>query len=46
MSRIAKRVKLRENSKVEFELDGRVVIGTLLMLEGGNVAVRYGSGKV
>ena len=43
MSGIAKRVKLSESSPVEFELDGRVVTGTVVRLEGGNVVVRYGS---
>ena len=46
MSGVAKRVKLRDNSPVEFELDGRVVIGTLVRLEGGKAVVRYGSERI
>ena len=41
MSGVAKRVKLRENSPVEFKLDGRVVTGTVVRLEGRKVVVRY-----
>ena len=43
MSGITKRAQLRENSLVEFDLDGRNVIGWLVKLEGGNVVVRYAS---
>ena len=46
MSGAVKRVKLRENSPVKFDLDGRVVTGTVVRLEGGNVVVRYGSERI
>ena len=40
-------MKLRENSPVEFDLDGRVVTGTVVRLErGGKVVVRYGSEQI
>ena len=46
MSGVAKRVKLSENSPVEFELDGRVVTGTVVRLEGHMVVERYGSERI
>ena len=41
MSGITKRAELRENSLVEFNLDGRNVVGWLVKLDGENVEVRY-----
>ena len=46
MSGVAKRVKLSENPPVEFELDGRVVTGTVVRLEGHMVVERYGSERI
>ena len=41
MSGITKRAQLRENSLVEFDLDGRNVVGWLVKLDGENAEVRY-----
>ena len=46
MSGVTKRAKLRENSPVEFELDGRTVIGLLVKLEDNKAVVRYGLERV
>ena len=43
---IAKKVKIRDNSPVEFDFDGTLVIGTVVRYEGGKVAVRYGAEKI
>ena len=40
MSRVAERVKVSENSPVEFDLDSRVMIGTVFRVElNGKVVV-------
>jgi hypothetical protein len=41
MSGITKWAELRENSLVEFNLDGRNTVGWLVKLDGENVEVRY-----
>ena len=46
MSGVSKRVKLSENSPVEFDLDGQVVTGMVVRREGRKVIVRYGSKQV
>ena len=47
MSGVAKRANIRENSPVEFDLDGRMVTCTVVRLEhSGNVVVQYGSGNI
>ena len=46
MSGVAKRLKLSENSPVEFELDSRVVTGMVVRLKGRNMVVRYRSGQL
>ena len=43
---IVKRVKLRENSLVGFDLDGQMVTGTVVRLEGRKIVVRYGSERI
>ena len=39
-------MKLRENSPVEFDLDGQVVTGTVVRLEGRKIVVRYGLERI
>ena len=46
MSGVAKRVKLSENSLVEFDLDGQLVTGTVVGREGCKVVGRYGSERI
>ena len=46
MSGVEKRVKLSENSPVEFDLDGQLMTGIVVRLEGCKVVVRYRSERI
>ena len=46
MSGAVKRVKLRENSLIEFDLDGRVATDMVVMLEDDTVVMRYRLEKI